>query len=226
MVDICDFHSHILPKADHGSTSVEQTKKQLQLANRYGISRIIATPHFYPHRDTVESFLERRDSSFKLMRTIELEKMPSVKLAAEVLLCPGMQKLPGIEKLTVSGTRVLLLELPFNDFSREHINTVASLILDGYSVVLAHAERYDSSWIMSLVDIGAVIQLNATAISPLFRGHSVNELLRCGSVVAIGSDIHGADKHAYQHFSKAIRRLGKYSASIQAFSDEVWYSSK
>lgn len=225
MVDICDFHSHILPMADHGSSSVEQSTKQLSLASRYGVSRIIATPHFYPHRDTVDSFLQRRASCYSTLSSIELDNKPEVKLAAEVLLCPGMHKLPDIDKLAVQGTRVILLELPFNDFSRGHINSVASLLLDGYTVVLAHAERYDADWIDTLVDLGAKIQLNASAVVPLFREYTVSRWIKEESVVAIGSDIHGADKRAYCDFSRAIKRLGKYAATVKSFTDAVWASS-
>ena len=31
-IDLVDFHSHILPRADHGSDSVETSLKQLKLA--------------------------------------------------------------------------------------------------------------------------------------------------------------------------------------------------
>ena len=225
MVDICDFHSHILPMADHGSISVEQTTKQLLLAKKCNVTRIFATSHFYPHRDSVDDFLARRDASYSKLKTISFDGIPEVKLGAEVLLCPGMQKLPGIDSLTIKGTNVLLLELPFNDFSRAHINTVSSLIMDGFNIVLAHAERYDEDWVSSLLDLGVKIQLNASAIIPIFRDDSVNRWLKNGYVVALGSDIHGVDKHAYRNFSNAIRRLGRYATNVKAFTDDVWSKS-
>ena len=56
--DLVDFHAHILPEADHGSSSLEMSLWQLASAKRYGVTRIIATPHFYPHVHTVESLLK------------------------------------------------------------------------------------------------------------------------------------------------------------------------
>ncbi len=225
MVDVCDFHSHILPMADHGSISVEQTVRQLTLARDHGVCRIFATPHFYPHRDTTEEFLRRRDASFLALSAISMQDKPKVKAAAEVLLCPGMEKLPGIEQLCVPGTKTILLELPFNDFSRSHVNSVSSLLMDGYTVVLAHAERYDVEWVETLVDLGAKLQLNASAITPIFREYHITRWIKRECVVAIGSDIHGNDKRAYRDFKVAVKRLGKYISTIKDFTDSVWSTS-
>ena len=37
-----DFHSHIIPGADHGSKSVEVSKKQLEIAANAGVKYIVA----------------------------------------------------------------------------------------------------------------------------------------------------------------------------------------
>ena len=44
--DVVDFHTHILPGADHGSDSVETTLRQLEFARDAGVKRLIATSHF------------------------------------------------------------------------------------------------------------------------------------------------------------------------------------
>ena len=41
-----DFHSHILPKIDDGSRSVEESVKLLDLMAQDGVSVVAATPHF------------------------------------------------------------------------------------------------------------------------------------------------------------------------------------
>lgn len=226
MVDICDFHSHILPMADHGSTSPEHTAKQLALARTHGVCRIFATPHFYPHVEDVKSFIARVDDSYARLMAIEMDNKPEVRLGAEVLLCPGVEKLPNLERLAIRGTKTILLELPFNDFSRAHINSVASLLMDGYDIVLAHAERYDINWIEPLIDIGAKLQLNAPALTPLFVEEHIWRWVRHNCVVAIGSDIHGPDKRAYRYFNSAIKRLGKYATNVKVYTDSVWDLSK
>ena len=115
-IDVVDFHAHILPGADHGSDSIETSIKQLKLAAGEGVTRIIATPHFYPHRHTLDKFLEKRAACAKVLLDACDGTLPEVKLGAEVLLCPGLDKIQGLEKLCLSGTKYLLLELPFSDF--------------------------------------------------------------------------------------------------------------
>ena len=117
MLDLCDFHAHILPNADHGSSSVSLSLSQLEYATQYGVTRIFATPHFYPHQDSVSSFLERRNNAYKHLIDAKPEGSPDIIPSAEVLLCPKLDRLPGLEELCIPGTKTLLLELPFNDFS-------------------------------------------------------------------------------------------------------------
>ena len=47
-----DFHAHILPGVDHGSNSVEISDFQLKLAAESMIDTVIATSHFYPHKES------------------------------------------------------------------------------------------------------------------------------------------------------------------------------
>lgn len=225
-MNVCDFHAHILPNADHGSSSVETSLSQLRLAADAGVTRIIATPHFYPHMHSVESYIENRNSAYRRLMSNICEGMPEIRLGAEVLLCPNMARLPGIEKLAIYGTKTLLIELPFNDFGREYIHSVEGLLFAGYDVVLAHADRYESKNIEAMLDLGVSLQLNASAITKFFRRWAVSDWLKRGVVSAIGSDIHGADAIAYKEFVRAQSRSGKAISDIILRSDKVWNSSK
>lgn len=55
-----DYHAHVLPGCDHGSDGLETSLRQLDMAAAAGIRTVCATPHFYPHRESAESFLRRR----------------------------------------------------------------------------------------------------------------------------------------------------------------------
>lgn len=56
MIDLSlDYHAHILPGCDHGSSSVAMSLKQIDMAKAAGIKTICATPHFYPHKESVSS---------------------------------------------------------------------------------------------------------------------------------------------------------------------------
>ena len=217
---ILDFHSHILPGVDHGSDSLETSLKQLVLAEKNGISGIVATSHFYPHSRGAKSFFERRDDAYR--RLCEAKGNIRVKLAlgAEVLVCSSIERLPDIDKLCIAGTRTLLLELPFADFQSEYCRSIYSLVDSGYEVVMAHAERYDPSWIEETLEAGAKLQLNAKVFS-FFNRRRYAHWLEQGDVVAIGSDIHGADPRSYKQF-RAAARIAEHYAQIVDFSDGVW----
>ena len=82
-MNIVDFHAHILPGADHGSDSIETSLWQINAAREAGVNRIIATPHFYPHRHSVHNFIERRNTSLNSL----YDNIPGdvrIKLGAEV----------------------------------------------------------------------------------------------------------------------------------------------
>ena len=54
-----DIHSHILPKMDDGSSSVEESLNLLRTSAEQGITEIAATPHFYASQYSPQKFLER-----------------------------------------------------------------------------------------------------------------------------------------------------------------------
>ena len=92
---IIDFHSHILPGADHGSDSVTTTEKQLALITAAGTGALVATPHFYPHRHRLSYFLSRRAAALADLLAIDAPK-PRIYPGAEVLVCAGMEEMEGL----------------------------------------------------------------------------------------------------------------------------------
>ena len=223
--DVCgltlDFHSHILPGVDHGSDSVETSLYQLHQAEKFGITHICATSHFYPEKHDVESFVKLRSESYKRLSDKLFDGCPKIHLGAEVLMCAGIESMPGISNLLIEGTNTLLLELPFTDFSTAYCDSVYSLVRDGIDVVLAHAERYNESNIDMLIDNGARIQLNADAFRGVFVPRRVKRWLAGGHVVALGSDIHMYSKHSYMRYRRAERRIGSYITPLIEYQNKI-----
>lgn len=225
LVDLVDFHSHVLPKADHGSSSTETSLFQLSEALSHGVRRIIATPHFYPTTHKVDTFVKRRNDAYFELKAALGDNSPEIKLGAEVLICDGIEELPELEKLFINGTNSLLLELPFATFNERYCDSVYTLTNRGVDVIIAHADRYNPNNIDALADSGARIQLNADSLSGLFKRRSLYKWLDRGLVVALGSDIHGSDKSAYQLFDKAKSRLNGYLGYIKKESDKIFDSA-
>ena len=215
ILELIDFHAHILPKADHGSDSVEVSVAQIELAKKYGINKIVATPHFYPDKMTVDAFIKSRDAAFASL----FEKLPSdveLRLGAEVLVCEGIFRLEGIERLCINGTRIILAELPFGYIPKDMPNTFSNLIENGFTVVLAHADRYKASVIDELAERGCFIQLNADSLVKPFAMRKYRRWITSNKVVAIGSDIHGVDENAYKNYIKAVKLIGDFSKIASA----------
>jgi len=223
-IDIVDFHSHILPGADHGSANLETTDFQLNEAVSNGITRIIATPHFYPTAHSVENFIEKRDQAYNKLLSRSENKNPEIRLGAEVLICENIEYIPGLERLYIEGTKTLLLELPYADFSMQYCDSVYALISSGVDVIIAHADRYAPKHIECMIDSGARLQLNANSLATVFKRRNLYDWMERGLVVAIGSDIHGKDKTAYPSFNKAIGKIAPYIDFIKSESDKIFNS--
>ena len=221
--DIVDFHSHILPSADHGSDSVATSLFQLSEASRSGVSRIIATPHFYPHRHTLEKFLSRREAAARTLADAMGEGMPEIRLGAEVLVCEGIENLAGLDRLCIEGTRTLLLELPFSEFRDSYADSAKKLIRAGYDILLAHVDRYPAEDIERMMEVGVnKLQINAESIDKLIKPKHILKWVREGRAVALGSDIHGKDKKAYRHFERARKVISETFDGFLNYSNEIW----
>ncbi len=226
-MSVVDFHTHILPGADHGSSSVATSLVQLSLAAHAGVDKIIATPHFYPHLHAIPDFQRRRAAAYQsLMAAIKKTPPafipPTVRLGAEVLLCRGIENLSDFSDLCFYGTKTILLELPFNEFSLDFCDSVAVLRDRGYFVVLAHADRYAKKNIEEMIGVGAMLQLNACSLTGLFRRRQLFDWVDRELVVAIGTDIHGENAAAYRDFLRAEHVLGTALPYIEERSLSVF----
>lgn len=209
-----DFHAHILPGVDHGSSSLETSLQQLEAAREAGIGMIVATSHFYPHLHQVEEFLSLRDRQFQLLEPHLADYGITVLKGAEVQLCIGLDKMQNLEKLCIEGTDLLLLEIPDMPMTAEMFETIER-IHKRMRVLIAHVNRYPKKTVQKLLDRKYMLQLNAEAFTPLLLEQNIRQILESGLVYALGSDVHGSGKRAYRSLKKAIRRLGVQNDVIQ-----------
>ena len=216
-----DFHSHILPGADHGSDSVETSLKQLSLISSNGIKTVVATPHFYPMTDSVETFLGRRAEAAHELHAAMREGDPDVLLGAEVLVCNGIERMEGLERLTVLGTNCILLEMPMTKWSETTYETVQAIADMGLSVVMAHIDRYDPKDIERLMTLDVSAQLNPDPFLSHKGRKFASYWLETGKVVAVGSDLHMAHERMYRDFISACSSLGDRAEGIQSAMDSL-----
>jgi protein-tyrosine phosphatase len=145
VVCMVDFHTHILPGIDDGSRDIESSLEMLRMETQQGVTSLVATPHFYAHKDSFTHFLERRENAYRHMLDgmqkagLEME----IRVGAEVYYFPGIGRAEQLPRLCIGETPVLLLELPFAQWTDNIYQDVSQIIKkQKLRVVLAHVERY------------------------------------------------------------------------------------
>lgn len=209
-----DFHCHVLPGADHGSSCVETSVNQIRLQKDAGISTIVATPHFYPEQTSVKSFLSMRESCAEQLKAALPQERPTIYLGAEVLVCPGLDQLEGIEQLCIKGTKTILLEMPFSHFGNAVLYAVEELARSEMTIVMAHIDRYDIEDVDELMCLPVLAQVNAAS---LLHGRTRRDLERyfvADRIVAFGTDLHGDDEKSIQKYLKGLSKIGEYNEEI------------
>lgn len=223
-ISVIDFHSHILPSADHGSDGIETSLLQLKLMEKYGTDIAVATPHFYPHKDTVEDFLQRRQKAAELLAESKNSRV-KIAIGAEVYAVAGIEELDGLEKLTIKGTNTLLLEMPFSYWNTNIVDTVMKLD-SRFDLVLAHIDRYPTKAINNFIDMGIKAQINAGNSIKFKNRERLHKWLCEDAVWAIGSDFHMAKAKDYRVFKKAQKLLKHDIEKVFSHSMELINSAE
>ena len=194
-----DFHTHILPSIDDGSRNMEETKAMLEALKDEGVDSFVATPHFYARHSSVHHFLEKRSSAAAETGKYLAEhpSLPGMRVGAEVYYFEGIGDAKQICELTVEGTKTLLLEMPFSQWTRNNLADVSGLIYrQDLKVVLVHIERFyrfqkDRTIWNEILKLPVVLQVNTTALSGSFmERRTALSMMKLGLPVILGSDCH------------------------------------
>ena len=191
-----DFHTHILPAMDDGSASAEESAALLAKQGADGIGAVIATPHFYPTEQTIEEFLSRREESCTLLRSVyDPAVHPKLYLGAEVAYFTGIGKSRLVEQLTVVGTNLILIEMPFARWSKHEIDEVVALRENqGLIPLVAHIERYAKfqkrGTLEYMLARGVLFQSNADVFLNAKTAKWAMKQFERGLIAVLGSDCH------------------------------------
>ncbi len=219
-----DYHSHILPEIDDGSKSAEESVQMLEKLSEQGLERVVATPHFYAHREeSVESFIKKRKSAYEKLCRKNIP-VKEIYLGAEILMESGISECDGIEKLAIEGTNLILLEPPYYDCPKNLTDEIYSISYD-YKLkpIIAHIHRYiglyEKSEIEELLKIDAVFQINNQAFRNFREKHFVKSLIKEGYPLVFGSDCHNMTSRIPDF--DVILKKGKLKESIER-SDKIF----
>lgn len=166
-----DIHCHILHDMDDGPKRLEESVALLKMAEENYVDQIVLTPHMTNLYD-VEGFLGKRDGKMaELKRTIDqLELELSIFPGAEVYVNDDIFYAAGIHKLSINGSRYLLVEFQYANLSESRlIKYVNEIIAQGLIPIIAHPERYqyfqkNQELMEYIAQMGALYQVNASGL--------------------------------------------------------------
>ncbi len=215
-----DLHAHILPGADDGSDSLEESLEMAELALESGVDILVATPHSNQEGRFENYCSEELESAFiRLQRALRKERLP-------LKILPGMEIFSTEdikEKITagmVKGlgrTEYYLVEFPF-DAEPWWIGERLEDILDAGKIpLIAHPERYFCvcdypGFVYEWIQMGCLTQANKGSILGRFGREvrdAVHILLQHGLVHCVASDAHSAWIRT-PHMGEIREYLGRY----------------
>jgi protein-tyrosine phosphatase len=211
-----DFHSHLIPAVDDGSSCIEETIEILEYKKSIGYQFIYTSPHIMGEgfKNTKSGLTEHFESlQFdERIRSLNLD----LGIIAEYFLDEEFEKLLENDELLTFGNKHILIETSMNyDFPFVK-NYIYKLIKKGYNPILAHPERYkyifsEKNYIdiyESYKDLGCEFQLNLFSLVGLYgeKIKSVAEdLIKNNLYDYVSSDIHKAGQlNLYEELNKSI----------------------
>ncbi len=192
---MADFHTHIIPGIDDGSRSAEMSIEMIKTSVEYGAGAIVLTPHFYATQDNPKHFFEKREKCMRTLASAGAGKLIPIRYGAEVAFFDGIAETDELKKLRISGTKNILIEMPFHPWPQRVADEIMALNRNrDYQIILAHIERFFDYFKPETFDMflsqGILMQSNAEFFIDQRTRKKALKLLEEGKIHILGSDCH------------------------------------
>lgn len=228
-----DFHSHILPEIDDGSSSVEESLAMLSMLKSQGVDCVVATPHFTGNM-LVDEFMEMRNFSYlKLKNAIDsLNKdFPRILLGAEVLITDDVIEKDSIEKLSIANTNCVMFEMPAKSWNNLHYQILYSLSAKyRIRLMIAHIDRYFSLFennerVLKLAKMQPIFQINTSALNSYRCKRLLRLMNKLDANIVFGSDCHNTS-YRMPNYGEPLKLISKnfgkeYLEKINSFGEKL-----
>ena len=144
MKGFTDVHSHFLYGIDDGAQTKAEMEGMLDAAYADGITSLFATPHVTPGVYPSDYALIRRRLTEARTYCHAKGYQLQVYSGAEIMFTPALERIAREGHLpTLADSANILLEFVPDISYQEMEAAIGMLMRSGYSVILAHIERYD-----------------------------------------------------------------------------------
>ncbi len=225
-----DFLNKSLPMPTEGPSNVSQAAQLLSGLRDAEIGRVIFAPRFSPRYVTgdgsIRAFLRVRNNIF---RTIKPHIPSGIRysLAADILMYPGCFNDPLTERLTLPGSRYVMVSLPFPNFYDEIWKDINKLVYHtGLRPVFTEFNRYlltySDTEIKKLLKVpGAAFQFNVRSLDYKDTVKFVISVVSEGKQVVFGTGARCVGKYEAEmkpHFKLLKRALGETDFNLLMLS--------
>ncbi|MCB0733470.1 MAG: capsular biosynthesis protein [Flavobacteriales bacterium] len=198
-----DFHSHLLPGIDDGAKTVEDSIELIRELQYQGIKKIITTPHIlgdlYPNNPETIRAAEAKVQSRLKEEGIDMEFHPAAEYYLDEYFLSLLER---GDELMLFDDKTILIETNYVEKPEYLEQTIFDMTIDGYTVILAHPERYhyligQHKRIEKLFDTGVKFQVNLIS----FTGKYSPQIKQTADFIANNEMIHylGSDIHHMGH---------------------------
>lgn len=215
---LVDIHSHLLPKVDDGSPSLNDSLELAKAAVNDGITHALLTPHhlngvYINHKEDVVKMTSFFQAELK-KHQIPLTVFPGqeVRLNSQI---PQAIDEGDIITCDEDG-RYLLLELPSEDVPAYTKRIIYEITGRGMVPIICHPERNrkileDPKILEQLLEMGCLTQITASSYVGVF-GKEIEKmsenLVNAGQVATFASDAHVLPKRESK-MTAAYKKLAK-----------------
>ena len=212
-----DLHCHILDGLDDGAKSLDEATEMARMAERDGITKIVATPHLFRGNFTPDDLSIIGKKVGELRRSLE-ENRINVEIikGAEVHITHNLIGMVQKNRkyLVLDGSSYMLLEFPAGHVFPGVKQLLFGLLSEGIRPIIAHPERNyvfmrSADLLYELVGMGAFTQANSGSFTGLY-GRRVKDaafrFLGLNLTHFIASDAHNPRPSA-KWLSQAVKNV-------------------
>lgn len=223
-----DLHCHILHGLDDGAKSLDEASEMARMAEREGVTTIVATPHLFRGEFTpkdlgvIEKKIEELRYVLKKNKIgVEIIKGAEVHIAHN--LVDEIRK--NRDYLVLNGSSFMFLEFPAGHVFSGVKELLFELMTEGFKPIIAHPERNyvfmrSPDLLYELLQMGALAQANSGSFNGLY-GRRVQEaafrFLELRFIHFMGSDAHNP-RLPHLWFSDAVKAIEERAGKEVAYA--------